>query len=88
MFHCGPCGHSHGVPVKEIPHRYSCNGWTFNGDWERPTLAPSLLVNSVGAGPEFKPTVCHLFIREGQIQYLSDCTHAMAGQTVPMEDAE
>lgn len=34
----------------------------------------------------FKCTVCHSFVRDGQIEYLSDCTHALAGQIVPMLD--
>jgi hypothetical protein len=29
--------------------------------------------------------VCHSFIRDGMIQFLPDCTHALAGKTVPME---
>lgn len=29
-------------------------------------------------------SVCHYFLRNGQIQYLGDCTHAMRGQTVPL----
>jgi hypothetical protein len=28
--------------------------------------------------------VCHSFITDGQIQFLGDCTHPMAGQTVPI----
>ncbi|WP_367394509.1 DUF6527 family protein [Cupriavidus sp. Agwp_2] len=32
----------------------------------------------------FNCEVCHTFVTDGQIQYLSDCTHALAGQTVPM----
>jgi hypothetical protein len=28
--------------------------------------------------------ICHCFIRDGQIQFLLDCTHALAGQTVPL----
>ncbi|MDQ4681435.1 DUF6527 family protein [Stenotrophomonas maltophilia group sp. RNC7] len=27
---------------------------------------------------------CHSFVRGGQIEFLSDCTHAMAGKTVPL----
>jgi hypothetical protein len=27
---------------------------------------------------------CHLFIRDGALQFLSDCTHKLAGQTVDM----
>lgn len=29
-------------------------------------------------------TVCHSFVRDGQIQFLGDCTHELAGQTVPL----
>lgn len=29
---------------------------------------------------------CHTFITGGQVQFLSDCTHALAGQTLPLPD--
>lgn len=32
----------------------------------------------------FKCQTCHSFIRDGYIQFLGDCTHELAGQTVPM----
>ena len=28
---------------------------------------------------------CHSFVRDGQIQFLGDCTHEFAGKTVPLE---
>lgn len=28
--------------------------------------------------------VCHSFVTDGQIQFLGDCTHELAGQTVPL----
>lgn len=28
--------------------------------------------------------VCHTFVTDGRIQYLSDCTHALAGQTIDL----
>lgn len=28
--------------------------------------------------------VCHSFVVDGSIQFLADCTHALAGQTVPI----
>lgn len=28
--------------------------------------------------------VCHSFVREGRIEFLSDCTHALAGKTVTL----
>lgn len=30
--------------------------------------------------------LCHSFVRDGMIQFLPDCTHALAGQTVPLPD--
>jgi hypothetical protein len=35
---------------------------------------------------ESAPSVCHSFVTDGQIQFLSDSTHALAGQTVPLPD--
>jgi hypothetical protein len=29
-------------------------------------------------------TVCHSFVTDGRIQFLGDCTHALAGQTVDL----
>lgn len=31
-------------------------------------------------------TVCHSFVTDGRIQFLNDCTHAMAGQTVALPE--
>lgn len=33
----------------------------------------------------FKCSVCHSFVTDGQIQFLNDCTHHLAGQTVPLK---
>ena len=71
-------------------------GWTFDGNTERPTITPSIKVGGAQWPedyPEFrKPrhhvppgeqTTCHSFIVEGHWQFLPDCTHELAGQTVP-----
>src|SRR5436309_254590 len=29
--------------------------------------------------------VCHSFVRDGLIEFLGDCTHPLAGRTVPLE---
>lgn len=77
--------------------------WDFNGDLERPTFSPSILVKSghyvdgrkdahcwctyearLGRPSPFQCRVCHSFVRDGSIQFLNDCTHALAGQTVPL----
>lgn len=33
-------------------------------------------------------TVCHSFVGSGSIKFLSDCTHALKNQTVPLPDWE
>jgi len=30
--------------------------------------------------------VCHSYVRDGMIQFLPDCTHKLAGQTVPLSE--
>jgi len=72
LFWCIGCGYMHHIDRKR---------WKFNGDVVRPTVSPSLLVNARKAGESPR---CHIFIREGRIQYLADCTHSLAGQTVEM----
>ena len=55
--------------------------WTFDGNYDNPTFSPSVLA----AGREPR---CHCFIRNGRFEYLSDCTRALAGMTVDMEDPD
>lgn len=64
--------------------------WTFNGDLERPVFGPSLLTWHGNRGtPSYR--CCHSFIgcngaEPGQITFLGDCTHALAGQTVDLPE--
>lgn len=55
--------------------------WTFDGNFQVPTFSPSVLVT--WETPNGR-RCCHHFIREGKIQFLGDCTHNLANQTVPM----
>lgn len=41
-----------------------------------------------GNEPGFQCRRCHSFVKEGQIQFLDDCSHALKGQTVPLPDIE
>ncbi len=95
IFWCPGCQEPHGV--KTGP-----GGWSWNGDAERPTFNPSVLIRSghhadgkhscwctynaehPNDPAPFKCFACHSFVRDGHIQFLSDCTHALAGQTVPL----
>ncbi len=59
--------------------------WTWNESAEKPTFSPSLLVRRQ-YGEAMAEQVCHSFVTDGQIQFLSDCTHAKAGMTVPLPE--
>jgi Zn finger protein HypA/HybF involved in hydrogenase expression len=82
-------------------------GWSFNGDVERPTFTPSILVRSghymeghegdcwctynakhLDNPSSFKCHRCHSYVTDGKIQYLGDCSHALAGQTVELPGLE
>jgi hypothetical protein len=81
MFQCPGCGSLHVIPVGDgKPPR-----WSWNGDADRPTFQPSILVKwPFGDPPVWN--VCHSFVTGGQIQFLGDCTHALAGKTVSLPE--
>lgn len=89
---CPGCGEAHSVP----------DSWFFNGSAERPTFGPSVkhtssatrvIVDGEWTG-EWKrdangnpiPWCCHYFIENGEIKFCGDCTHDMAGKTVPLPE--
>ena len=98
LFECPGCEMSHMIYVDAA----SRPNWTWNGSMDRPTFQPSILVTGVQRLtedeyqnylktqqlPEPKPLRCHSFVTDGRIQFLSDCTHAMAGQTVDLLEIE
>jgi hypothetical protein len=52
----------------------------FNYDTERPTFSPSLL-------QDWDPKkICHSYIFEGYIRYLSDCSHDLRNKTVELPE--
>jgi hypothetical protein len=77
LFYCPGCKQYHAFDDR----------WTFNGDYEKPTFSPSLLIRAPYM-ENVENYRCHSFVREGKIQFLSDCTHDLAGQTVKMESEE
>lgn len=95
LFWCPGCECCHGIWTTQR------NGmgatWSFNGDLEKPTFSPSLLIRHtrpvtgeeyvrIMAGEKLNlpELVCHSFIRDGVIEFLGDCTHKLRGQKVPM----
>lgn len=80
-FYCPGCKTTHQVNMT----------WQFNGNFEKPTLAPSILVTwaaNPNASEEFKEwhkeRRCHSFVKDGMIQFLGDCTHDLKDQTVEL----
>ena len=92
LFHCPGCNMAHQVKHGE-GHGPR---WTWNGDMDKPTFTPSINVRFEHWVPPFRPgtakpenqtlvkDVCHSFVTDGRIQFLADCTHALAGQTVDL----
>jgi len=81
VFHCPGCGYDHPFHTGGDPATRP--QWDWNGSLERPTFTPSLVVfkdNPVAR--------CHLFMTDGNIQFLDDCFHNLAGKTVPVPDYE
>ena len=90
MFYCPGCAGAHQIWTKTS----RSGGWTFNGDVDAPTFSPSVLVTyngpdadgkDIGFGPG-PPARCHSFVTDGQIRFLEDCSHSLAGQTVALPD--
>lgn len=101
-FFCPGCKELHTVNLTDL---HPC--WSFNGDYDKPTFSPSILVRSghyastkkddcwcnfeerfPDEGPSpYHCTQCHSFVTDGKIQFLSDCSHELAGQTVDLPDA-
>lgn len=91
-FHwCPACQEMHPLP----------DGWTFNGDLEKPTFAPSfkhtgkqcVIENGKWTGEWVRDAngnavdwCCHYILTAGQLQFCGDCSHALAGQTIDMPD--
>jgi hypothetical protein len=76
LFWCEGCKCLHYIITKAKD--YPSPIWQFNGDVYKPTISPSILVRGGNLG------TCHFFVNNGMIQYLSDCTHELKNQTLPM----
>lgn len=90
-------GIAHWCPACNGMHLFSLDGpgakWTWNGNVEKPTFTPSMLIRTgprptvpVGRPDAGKVDVCHYIMTDGMINFCVDCTHEMAGQSVPIPD--
>lgn len=85
MFACpgciagGPDGYDgiHMLPVN-VEKEIGKPVWSWDGNREAPTLSPSILSEGYCR--------CHSFLRNGIFEFLTDSTHSLAGQKVPIPD--
>lgn len=74
-FYCPGCKMHHSVRVRGPEPCWEVTGVEDN----KPSVSPSILVRA--------PSLCcHSFVKKGCIQFLSDCTHALAGTTIELEE--
>lgn len=74
-FECPGCDEKHVFRLREEGEESAYAGpiWTLEGV-APPTFSPSLFLKR----ESYK---CHLYLREGKIEFLGDCTHSLAGWT-------
>lgn len=85
-FWCPGCD---GVHIIGVDNNDGAPQWGWDRNVEAPTFSPSILVTYEGkdAGQgDAPPARCHSFVKAGLIEFLGDCTHALAGKTVPIPD--
>lgn len=82
LFDCPGCKCSHELPAQI--GRHTPLKWGWNGSFDKPSFTPSILVNKLRANP--MDHVCHSYVTDGKIQYLDDCTHELAGQTIELPE--
>lgn len=87
-FFCAGCRCSHTFRIRYESFTRDSQGrpdnvplWTWNGDFEKPTISPSIDCNR--SYPERR---CHSIVTDGMIRYLGDSYHHLKNQTVPLED--
>lgn len=95
-FWCPGCDGAHAIHV-EGPKAWGFNGNydlpTFTPSvlvtgetWTPPVTAENMDEWKRSPWPQTKvSSVCHSFVRDGRIQFLGDCTHALSGQTVALK---
>jgi hypothetical protein len=65
------------LPVIQKGTREGTGCWTWNGSVEAPTLKPSILTTD-------HQHRCHSWVNDGNVQFLEDSNHDLAGKTVEL----
>ncbi len=101
MFWCPGCDGAHAVAVEAPAPNGARWGYNGNPDaptftpsilvrWTQITIPlaeqDQYIAKNPGQGLPHINHVCHSYVTDGRIQFLSDCTHKLAGQTVALPD--
>jgi hypothetical protein len=73
---CPACDRPHEIHLQASTHPQRLR-WEWNDNMARPTFWPEFQTTAAGA-------VCRYSITDGQITFLADCGHRLAGRTVPL----
>ena len=89
------------LPIQIKGTRAGTGNWTWNGDTEKPTIKPSISTNGtwpitddehkrIMSGEEFtpRPLKCHVWVGDGRVQHLRDCTCGLAGETHDLDEVD
>jgi len=85
QFWCPGCEVKHSVTVEHPDNPSQC-AWGFNKDYDKPTFTPSIKTTLPPTVEDGTSKICHLFLTDGKLQFLSDCWHPLANQTVDLPD--
>lgn len=83
MFVCPGCAtedNATGLHILPVNTKEKSPSWDWDGNLESPTVNPSILT---GKGTN---KICHSWLKSGVFQFLTDSTHKLAGQKVPIPD--
>lgn len=83
LFWCPGCKEAHQVWTDKAD---GVEPWGYNGNVDNPTVSPSVKVTMPNRTTMGVDDICHSFIRNGKIEFLSDCTHNLAGKTVELPE--
>jgi hypothetical protein len=98
-WYCPGCKCHHEVPVPPHPQAWEWNG-SLSAPTLSPSVMVTSghyiaghqgkcwcdITGPSGTPKDFLCSRCHCFVRDGRIEFLGDCSHDHAGQTVDMQD--
>ena len=81
IYWCPACATHHFIDTKPDPTIKGSPTWLWNGNMVKPTVYPSIRVQS---GNAKGPILCHFYITDGRFHYCGDCSHLYRDRIVDM----